>query len=203
MDRFCRKFEYMQKDEVRESIIQVAGDIFSRYGYKKTTMDDIAKASRKGKSSIYYYFRNKEDIFLAILEKEAYQLRSNIEKSLITKEDPREKLKAYIQVRMKGFENLINFYNAIKNEYLSQFEFIEHIREKYDKEEVEIVQAILEDGLKKKMFQIKDPYLAAVAIVTAMKGFEIPLFIMDNKMLPKESRLDNLLDILFYGIVQR
>jgi AcrR family transcriptional regulator len=46
-------------DEMRNTIICKAGELFSRYGYKKTTMDDIADALQKGKSSIYYYFQNK------------------------------------------------------------------------------------------------------------------------------------------------
>ncbi|HXL00524.1 MAG TPA: TetR/AcrR family transcriptional regulator [Dysgonamonadaceae bacterium] len=55
-------------DEMRNTIICKAGELFGRYGYKKTTMDDIADALQKGKSSIYYYFQNKEDI-LGLLSK--------------------------------------------------------------------------------------------------------------------------------------
>ena len=56
-----------KKDTVREEILTVAQDIFSRYGYKKTTLDDIAQAIRKGKSSLYYYFSSKEDLFQAVI----------------------------------------------------------------------------------------------------------------------------------------
>ena len=45
-----------KKDSNRESILKIAREIFSKYGYKKTTLDDIANAVRKGKSSLYYYF---------------------------------------------------------------------------------------------------------------------------------------------------
>ena len=44
------------KTEIRDQIVSTAAQIFSRFGFKKTTMDDIAKGMRKGKSSIYYYF---------------------------------------------------------------------------------------------------------------------------------------------------
>ncbi|HET6559677.1 MAG TPA: TetR/AcrR family transcriptional regulator, partial [Prolixibacteraceae bacterium] len=49
-----------KKDANRESILKTAQEIFSKYGYKKTTLDDIANAVRKGKSSLYYYFTSKE-----------------------------------------------------------------------------------------------------------------------------------------------
>ena len=47
----------------RELIITVASDIFTRFGFRKTTMDEIASALHKGKSSIYHYFESKEELF--------------------------------------------------------------------------------------------------------------------------------------------
>ena len=47
-----------KKDVNRESILKIAQEIFSKYGYRKTTLDDIANAVRKGKSSLYYYFKS-------------------------------------------------------------------------------------------------------------------------------------------------
>ena len=49
--------------EQREAIISAATGLFSRFGLEKTTMEDIAKAARKGKSTLYYYFKNKEAVF--------------------------------------------------------------------------------------------------------------------------------------------
>ena len=49
-----------KKDLNRETILKIAQEIFSKYGYKKTTLDDIANAVRKGKSSLYYYFKSSE-----------------------------------------------------------------------------------------------------------------------------------------------
>ncbi|PIF05120.1 MAG: TetR family transcriptional regulator, partial [Draconibacterium sp.] len=59
-----------KKDTNRENILKIAREIFSKYGYKKTTLDDIASAVRKGKSSLYYYFKSKEDLFHAVIMKE-------------------------------------------------------------------------------------------------------------------------------------
>ena len=56
-----------KKDLNRENILKIARDIFSKYGFKKTTLDDIANAVRKGKSSLYYYFESKEDLFQAVI----------------------------------------------------------------------------------------------------------------------------------------
>ena len=189
-------------DNMKESIVTAASEIFSKYGFRKTTMDDIATALGKGKSSIYYYFRNKEEIFQAVLEQEVILLKSKLQDAVNAKKDSKEKLKAYIITRMEGLESMFNFYNAVKNEYMAQFEFIERIRSKYDQEEIANVQGILEKGIIDGDFSIDDPFLASVAIVTSMKGFEIPLYIKEQKEQHIEQRVDKLLKMLFNGILK-
>jgi AcrR family transcriptional regulator len=193
----------VQKDVIRESIVDAASGVFSKYGYRKTTMDDIAQALGKGKSSIYYYFRNKEEIFEAILEKEVLLLKTNLQDAVNRKKHSKGKLKTYILTRMQGIESMLNLYSAVKNEYLAQFEFIERIRYKYDQEEIANVQVILKEGIENGEFRIEDPFLASVAIVTSMKGFEIPLYITGEKGKDIEQRVDKLLKMLFNGILKK
>ena len=187
------------KEDVKKFIINVAQKTFSHFGFKKTTVDDIAQAARKGKSSIYYYFNSKEEIFEAVVEKEATILKEELLKEVNTTDNPKEKIKKYILVRMDGIKKLGNFYNAIKNDYLSSFESVEKLRIKYDEEEHNLIKNILQDGIEKNVFYIKNTDKTAKAIVTAMKGLEIPLIISDNEH-EIEDRLDDLLDILYYGI---
>jgi len=191
-----------QHDEVRIKIIEIARNIFTHFGFKKTTMEEIALATRKGKSSIYYYFNSKEDIFKAVVEKEAEELKEELRISISTIEDPIERLKVYISVRMRKLKKLTNFYAALKSDYLSHLEFIEDIRKSYDKDEVKVVAEIIQDGIERGKFTVDDPQLSAVAIVTAMKGLEIPLFIKKEHG-NFEIRLENLINFLFYGIVKR
>jgi AcrR family transcriptional regulator len=192
----------VQHEEARTKIVEIARSIFTHFGFKKTTMEEIALATRKGKSSIYYYFNSKEDIFKAVVEKEAEELKEELYKKINDVEDPIERLKIYITVRMRKLNKLTNFYSALKSDYLSHFEFIEQIRKSYDLDEVRVVAGIIQEGIEKGKFSVDDPQLSAVAIVTAMKGLEVPLFI--NKEHGNfEARLGNLINFLFYGIVKR
>lgn len=191
------------KEEVRETILNVAREIFSRFGFHKTTMDDIARATGKGKSSIYYYYKNKEEIFRAVVDREILVLRSKILVAINAGRDPREKLKAYVIERMQGFDNFLNLYHVLKTEFLSHFDFAEQIRKKYDLEEIGIIKNILDEGVDNNEFNIEDTYLTSVAIVTAMKGLEIPLFITNPSENHLEVRLDQLINVLFYGIIKR
>jgi len=189
------------KTEVRDQIVSTAGQIFSRFGFRKTTMDEIAQAMRKGKSSIYYYFTSKEEIFEAVVEKEANLLRADILKALESSNQPQDKLRNYVLTRMKGFQKLSNIHEALKSDYLIHLDFIHQIREKYDNEEIAMVEGILQSGVTQGVFRIENCHIAAIAIITAMKGLEIPL-LWSKEITDLEYQLDNVLNVLLYGIVK-
>jgi len=165
-------------------------------------MEEIAMASRKGKSSIYYYFTSKEDIFKAVVEKEAEELKRDLQVAISKVEDPGEKLRTFVLFRMNKLSTLTNFYAALKSEHLGHLEFIENIRKEYDKNEIRILKSILQTGIDQGKFSVEDPDLAAVAIATALKGLEVPLFIRKEHG-NIEDRLDSLIQFLFYGLVKR
>jgi AcrR family transcriptional regulator len=192
----------INKEEFRRKIIVSAGQIFSHYGFRKTTMDEIASALKMGKSSIYYYFKSKEDIFNAVVLNEANILRNELTRTIKSAESPIDKMREYVFVRMKAFEKLSNYYNAIFDKNLDHFEFIENIRTKYDREELAILRLILYHGVRKKVFNLVNSEYTALAIQTTLKGLEVPLF-WEKKEVNIESRLEAILDVLFYGIVRK
>lgn len=191
----------VNKEEFRKKIIVSAGQIFSRYGFRKTTMDEIARALKMGKSSVYYYFESKEEIFEAVVRHEANILRNELTTSIKSVDSPVDKMRNYVFVRMKAFEKLSNYYNAIFDKNLDHFEFIEQIREKYDREELAILRLILYHGVRRKVFKVENTEYTALAIQTTLKGLEVPLF-WKKREHDIGKRLNAILDILFYGIMK-
>lgn len=60
-----------EKDElIKTEILREAQKLFVHYGWSKTTMEDIAKAAGKGKSTLYYYYKSKEQIFDNVVTRE-------------------------------------------------------------------------------------------------------------------------------------
>jgi len=192
----------VDKDEYRTKIILTASRIFSHYGFRKTTMEEISKALKKGKSSIYYYFRSKEDIFEAVVLFEANLLRTQLTTAIKEVESPPEKLRNYIFVRMRAFEKLSNYYNAVFDKNLDHYEFIEKIRARYDREELAILRLLVYVGKSRGVFEIEDSEYTAMAIQTMLKGLEVPLF-WHKREIDINNRLDAILHLIFYGIKKR
>lgn len=67
----------MSKD-VRKKILEAASEAFSAYGYDKTTVEDIAKMADKAKTTVYYYFEGKAEIFSAALEEEVRAMQDGL-----------------------------------------------------------------------------------------------------------------------------
>lgn len=191
------------KDNPKKQIItQVAQNIFSEHGLLKTTVNEIAKAARMGKASLYHYFQSKEDIFKEVVEKENRFLKEKIREAIINEDNPQKKMKIYILKKMENLKDLVNINSALKDDYLKHYAFIEKIREKNSKEELFTIREILQYGEDKGIFDINDIELTAFAIASALKGMEYPWSI--NISFPEiESNIDKLLEILFNGIVKR
>jgi AcrR family transcriptional regulator len=191
-----------KKDLNRETILQIAQDIFSKYGYKKTTLDDIANAVRKGKSSLYYYFNSKEDLFQAVIAKEVDILKQALEKVVFRSMDPEEKLREYILTKLATFRDLANLYNALEND-VTAIGFIDEIKAKNEKDEIRMIKRILIEGVRREKFHIDDLNLTAIGITTAIKGLEMPLSSGVYGSFDIEMSVDNIVKIICYGIMKR
>jgi AcrR family transcriptional regulator len=176
------------KKEVRSYIVKVARKIFTSYGFRKTTMEAIAAATRKGKSS---------------MEKEAEELKSQLEETIRQDDSPVEKLKNYILFRLHHVRTVENFYAALNDECLSEMDFILEIRRQFDREEQQVVRGILEEGMRDGAFQLASAEIGAVAIATMMKGLELPLLLSDDHKADREKLLEDMVSVLFYGIIKR
>lgn len=74
----CPKVTSQYKTEVRERIVRAAIIAFSRYGYDRTRMDDIAEIAKLSKGTLYLYYRSKEDLFYAISENSIRELKEQL-----------------------------------------------------------------------------------------------------------------------------
>jgi len=192
-----------QNDGMRSTIIEAAKELFAKFGYKKTTMEDIAIALRKGKSSLYYYFKNKEEIFQAVIESEEGILFSKLNDVVNSKMEPREKFTLYVNTRMETILNLDNYMKALKDEILTSYEFLSRLKASSEKHEAQLLTKILEEGTKNNMFQVKNIPMAAVAIATALKGMEGPLLSSNFSFEDFKIQIENTLNILFFGLIKR
>lgn len=186
-------------DLIKQNLISAARQLFIKFGFEKTTMNEIAEEARKGKSSLYYYFTSKEEIFQAVVEYEAEILKNNIIQALEDCQNAEEKLRTYVLTRFYGIKELGNLYNALRNDFLDNLDFIRQIRMKYDDLEKEKIQEIIEEGVSTGLFSIEDTDEITETIQMTLKAVELPLLLnYEAEVFTK--KINSLLKVFFNGI---
>lgn len=189
----------MTKDQTREKILSVAARMFGKYGYQKTTVDEIARAAHKAKGSVYYYFKSKEELFLAVVTQEINMLKSGLTRVIVDSQDATGMIRSYLMNRMVLMKDAVNYHESLKADFVADFSFLNECREDFTRFEIDLMQAVLDRGVRENKFQIKDTRATAHVIILAMKAVEIP-FYHHHKISEFEQTIVELLDILIKGL---
>ena len=158
----------IKEDAVKEEILEEARKLFQQYGLKKATMDDIALASGKAKSTLYYYFRNKEEVIDSVIHYEIVNLRQHVKKAVDKQESMRNKIKTYVIEFYSEVFKRENLYRIIKRDSVNK-PGKAHLKKMVDFEQSYITR-ILEDGYDageyKNVKREDIPWIAQIAITT-------------------------------------
>jgi AcrR family transcriptional regulator len=189
----------MTKDQTREKILTAAARMFGKYGFQKTTVDEIARTAHKAKGSVYYYFKSKEELFLAVVTQEINVLKSGLTRVIVDSQDATGMIHNYLMNRMVLMKDAVNYHESLKADFVSDFGFLTECREDFTRFEIELMKAILDRGIRENKFKIKDTQATAQVIILAMKAIEIP-FYHQHKIAEYEQTIVELLDILIKGL---
>mgnify|MGYP001298726781 CR=1 FL=1 len=193
----------MNNDYTKESILSVANRLFSRFGFHKTSMDEIAKIARKAKGSLYYHFASKEDLFRAVISKEMDVLKNQLE---IIIENPNlnstEKLKKYLIKRMEILNSAACYHETLKADFFEHFHFIDNLRIELDNWEKESIKKIIRQGIDAGELYLTTEIDAMLDVfLMVLKGLEIPFF-LQNKYEKYSPHFDSLINILNKGMTR-
>jgi AcrR family transcriptional regulator len=189
-------------DDKRNMIIAVAEQMYAHFGFKRTTMEEIAKKARIGKSTLYYYFKSKEEIFAEMIQKGLLITKQKLSGAINEATTPQEKIRNYVLTRMKHLQELINYYTTLTDEHLDHYFFVEQARVDFFNYESNTLKSLLNEGIELNLFDIKDIDTIVRMIIIALKGLEYQLFIQETDYdLETESNL--MIDMIFKGIEKR
>lgn len=196
--------ETLQRDEiVVRDILDTARTLFRQSGFKKTTMGDIARSLGKAKSSLYYYYPSKEDIFEAVLYAEMDELLDQIHQSIRQAGSSKEKLIIYCRCRLNKLNQLCNLSDALKSEIAELHCIMADLKNKFDTSHVELVKDILAEGVNNGEFkQISEDNIELIAylMVSSFRGLAVPLMVGQNRSPRLDLQIDSIVDIMVEGI---
>jgi AcrR family transcriptional regulator len=193
----------MSIDDTKESILSVATRLFSRFGFHKTSMDEIAKIARKAKGSLYYHFASKEDLFREVVSIEMINLKNQLS-FIVNNPDlnSSEKVKKYLVKRMEILNSAANYHETLKADFFEHFHFIDDLRTELDAWEKENLEKLILQGVDMGEFAIiGDMDVLLDVFIMVIKGLEIPFF-LQNKYEKYSPHFEGLIGILTKGLSQ-
>jgi AcrR family transcriptional regulator len=145
----------MEQERVRQ-IIDAAQKRFGIYGYEKTTMSEIASDLDMCKGSLYYYFPDKEHLYIAVVKKEHDFFIEKITQKIDLLTDASQMVYEYMNIRVSYFTTLLNL-SRLRHETLHDLHSIMHQAWKvFRDQEEEILIRILKIGIEKGEFECRN-----------------------------------------------
>lgn len=161
--------------KTKRNLIEVARQLFAKKGVESTTMNEIAEASGYGRRTLYTYFKNKKDIYKAVIGSELQKLYSALE-DVIKRDLPADdKLMMFTFSRLTIIKEVVTRNGTLRADFFRDIWLVENVRKEFDKKEIEYLVTILSDGCKSGVFAVKDVPKTAEILHYALKGLEVPV----------------------------
>lgn len=194
-------------DRKKDIILDVTKKLIVQYGYAKTTLDDIAGALGIKKSSLYYYYKNKEDIIYEVMMrekslylkciKEALEIEGSTLDKMINYECAKEN---YLKKSFTPFDLTVNQVYEIKRD-------IKELLKDIECEEKKIIAKVLKDGIENNELKKLNKNQVAEIIINISEAIRIKEFYNSETQRMKESDFDKVLkqteeiiNLIFNGI---
>ena len=164
----------MSISKTRQKLVDVARQLFAKNGIANTTMNDIAKASGKGRRTLYTYFNSKEDVYYAVIEGELERLSDKLDEVASKKIKPQDKIIELIYTHLSMIKETVMRNGNLSAEFFRNIWMVEKVRKKFDDDEIQLFEKVYTDGKADGEFDIENVELVAEITHYCIKGLEVP-----------------------------
>ena len=164
----------MSTIKTRSLLIDVARKLFAQKGLNGTTMNDIARASGKGRRTLYAYFANKEEIYSAVIQTEVDRISDKMEEVAARDMEPELQITTLIYTHLNMVKEAVVRNGNLRAEFFRNIWMVEKVRQAFDHEELELYRRVIKEGCEKGQFNVENEDLLADVIHYCIKGLEVP-----------------------------
>lgn len=173
MCNYCKEVS-MSISKTRQTLVDVARQLFAKNGLENTTMNDIAVASGKGRRTLYTYFKNKEDVYYAVIESELERLSDKMDEVASKKIRPQEKIIELIYTHLDMIKETVMRNGNLRAAFFRNIWMVEKVRKNFDQDEIDLFRKVFSEGRDDGEFDIDNVELVADITHYCIKGLEVP-----------------------------
>ena len=158
----------------RQLFVDVARQLFAKNGLENTTMNDIARESKKGRRTLYTYFENKEEVYSAVIEYELERLSDKLDEVAEKRMRPQDKIVELIYTHLSMIRETVVRNGNLRAEFFRNIWMVEKVRKNFDEDEIELFRKVIAAGKASGEFEIDNVDLVAMITHYCIKGLEVP-----------------------------
>lgn len=191
---------------IREAILEAAPRLLGRLGYRKSTMDDLAREAGVGRRSIYVHFTSKEEVFLASIDRVVENLITELESIAASDSPPAERLQRMLVVRVLfRFDSVHGYYQSLDEMFsVLRPAYLER-RERYIESEAAVFARVCTEGERDGSLQITDATESARTMLLATSAL-LPYSLSARELGSRreiERQVERVAELLLRGLVKR
>lgn len=164
----------MAQIKTRERLVDVARTLFAKKGFEATTMNDIAVASGKGRRTLYTYFKNKDEIYYAVISDELEHMSDRLKDVAAKPISPEDKLLQIIYTHLSMVKEAVLRNGNLRAEFFRNIWLVERVRKNFDRTERDLLTRVISNGIRMGVFEVANIRLAVDIIHYCVKGLEVP-----------------------------
>ncbi len=160
--------------KTRAKLVDVARQLFAKKGVEATTMNDIAVASKKGRRTLYTYFKSKDQIYMTVVESELKMLSDTMDKVAKKPTVPDEKILELITTHLDIIKMAVYRNGTLRADFFRDIWRVEAMRKYFDNNEIKLFREVLREGKEQGLFDIDNVEITADILHYCIKGIEVP-----------------------------
>jgi AcrR family transcriptional regulator len=186
----------------KQLIKTAAKDLFFRFGFSKTCMDDIAHQSGLAKPTLYYYYTNKQEIFNAVVIDEASRFMDKVERSLPADLPADKKITLFFQLIYKGLKKYASEMNKVPDLMYDSSPHGKPIVEAINKSFAEKLEPLLQEGKTEGLFDFKNVDVTTSTLVFMTDFLNLEWIRLHPEKM-RDQVVERMIEIVLNGLKRR
>jgi AcrR family transcriptional regulator len=190
----------MTKEESRQKIMRAAYEAFAEKGYSQTSMDDIVKRSGLSKGTLYWHFKNKQELFLATLELVMKAWDEQLANLADTGGPAEDRIRSFFSDVGAVFATNKNLIGLMVDAFFQsyQMEEAQFLMKDIYARFIGHIEHIVQQGIDNGEFREVDPHMAAVSLMAGGDG--VSFYILFEPDWDLFKALNTITDLILRGL---
>ena len=187
--------------ERKDQIVRATVECITKHGYHNFSMQDVARTAGVSKGIIHYYFLNKDDLMMSVLDRVAGDIEGVLAEDMKSITDPVKKLEIFMSVSFDVVRSTKEYYQ-VNMDFWTQINQKKEVRQVISRHYAKFrdtCAAVISEGVSEGVFKKVDPHIYASFVVSVIDGVSLQ-WLFDENVFEYDDMVKTAKDLILKGL---